>query len=201
MSTNKKNEQEEVKDLIEETQEEVSEQEKVKDQVGETAEETQEEASEQEVVEEDPVVVAEKKLAAINDKYLRLYSEFDNFRRRTAKEKLDLMKSAGQDIVLSLLPVLDDIDRALQSFETAEDIASVKEGVQLIQNKLKGNLENKGLKSMDSKGEVFDVDKHEALTNIPAPSKDLKGKVVDVIEKGYTLNDKVIRFAKVVVGN
>ncbi len=142
----------------------------------------------------------EIQLKEANDKFLRLYSEFDNFRRRTAKEKLEITKNAGAQLIKELLSVVDDFDRAIQHNESAEDAESIKKGFNLIQAKFLKILESKGLAGMDSKGEAFDVDKHEALTNIPAPSDDLKGKVVDVIEKGYTLNEKVLRFAKVVVG-
>lgn len=136
----------------------------------------------------------------LHDKYIRLFSEFDNFRKRTAKEKLDLMATAGSDIIKEMLPILDDFERAMATNEEMKDIDAIKEGFTLIHNKLIHNLTNKGLKPMESLHEEFDVNKHEALTQIPAPSEDLKGKVVDVIEKGYLLNDKVIRFAKVVVG-
>jgi len=143
----------------------------------------------------------EAEISAANDKFLRLYSEFDNFRRRTAKEKITLTKTAGQDIIKDLLPILDDFQRAIDNNNKSEDIEAVKEGFKLIQHKFSHTLETKGLKPMDSLGEVFDVDKHEALTQIPAPSKKKKGTVLDVIEPGYLLGDKVIRFAKVVVGN
>jgi molecular chaperone GrpE len=132
------------------------------------------------------------------DKFLRLYSEFDNYRRRTSKERIDLLKNASKETISEILPVIDDFERALENISTDEE--SAKEGIELIFNKLKGILSNKGLKNMDSMGQDFDPDIHEAVTQIPAPSEDLKGKVVDVIEKGYSLNDKVIRFAKVVVG-
>ncbi|WDF57013.1 nucleotide exchange factor GrpE [Mucilaginibacter sp. KACC 22063] len=152
----------------------------------------------------EPALSAEERLKAelvsANDKYLRLYAEFDNFRRRTNKERAEERLSAGKDTIAALLPVLDDFERALKAMETATDVVPVKEGVALIQNKLKHILSSKGLKEMNSKGEVFDADIHEAITNIPAPTDDLKGKVVDELEKGYFLNDKVIRFAKVVVG-
>lgn len=147
---------------------------------------------------------AEDKLKAdlteANNKYLRLYAEFDNYKRRTHKERLELLQTAGKDVIVNLLPVIDDFDRAMKSIETATDITAVKEGVVLIQNKLKGILTQQGLKEMESVGNVFDADIQEAITNIPAPSEDLKGKVVDEVEKGYYLNDKVIRFAKVIVG-
>jgi len=139
-------------------------------------------------------------LKEANDKYLRLYAEFDNFRRRTTKERVELLQTAGKEVIVSMLPVLDDFDRALKAMETATDVIPVKEGVALVQNKLKHILTAKGLKEMNTKGEPFDADVHEAITNIPA-GDELKGKVVDELEKGYLLNDKVIRFAKVVVGN
>ena len=139
-------------------------------------------------------------LGEANDKYLRLYAEFDNYKRRTSKERIELLQTAGKDVIVDLLPVLDDFERALKSMETATEVTAVRDGVALIQNKLKNILNSKGLKEMDSIGTPFDADIHEAITNIPAPSEDLKGKVVDQVEKGYYLNDKVIRFAKVVVG-
>ena len=141
-----------------------------------------------------------EELALANDKYLRLYAEFDNFRRRTTKERIDLLQTAGKEIIVSLIPVLDDFERAAKAMETSTDVNAVKEGVALIQNKLTGILTQKGLKPMESIGTAFDADVHEAITNIPAPSNDMKGKVIDEMEKGYYLNDTVIRFAKVVVG-
>ena len=140
-------------------------------------------------------------LAEANDKYVRLYAEFDNFKRRTTKERVDLLQTAGKEVIISLLPVLDDFERAMKSMETATDVSAVKEGISLVQNKLRHILTQKGLKEMESIGNSFDADLHEAITNIPAPSDDLKGKVIDEVEKGYYLNDKVIRFAKVIVGN
>jgi len=142
-----------------------------------------------------------EKLDELNDKYLRLFSEFDNFRKRTQKEKLELYKTASEDVMAALLPVLDDFERALKVSEENGVDAGHLEGVELIYNKFRKTLEQKGLECMDSQGKEFDTDFHEAITNIPAPSPDMKGKVVDVIEKGYKLNDKVIRFAKVVVGS
>jgi molecular chaperone GrpE len=139
-------------------------------------------------------------LAEANDKYLRLYAEFDNFKRRTSKERMELLQTAGKEVMISLLPVLDDFERALKAMETATEINAVKEGVALVQHKLKNILNQQGLKEMEAKGKTFDADLHEAITNIPAPSEDLKGKNIDELEKGYYLNDKVIRFAKVVVG-
>lgn len=139
-------------------------------------------------------------LAEANDKYLRLYAEFDNYKRRTNKERVELLQTAGKDVIVDLLTVLDDFERASKSMETATDVQAVKEGISLVQNKLKNILSNKGLKEMDSIGTPFDADIHEAITNIPAPSEEMKGKVIDQVEKGYYLNEKVIRFAKVVVG-
>ena len=149
-------------------------------------------------------ISAEDKLKAEaaewNNKYLRLYAEFDNFKRRTSKERLELLQIAGKDVISDLLTVLDDFERAQKSIETASDILAVKEGVTLVQNKLKSILTQKGLKEMESIGKEFDADLHEGITSISAPSPDLKGKILDELEKGYLLNDKVIRFAKVIIG-
>lgn len=142
----------------------------------------------------------EEKFTATNDKYLRLYSEFDNFRKRTMKEKADLISSANASLLKDLLPVLDDFERAIASNEKSEDVDGLKEGFLLIYNKFSTILKSKGVKHMDSKGQPFDMDVHEAVTNIPVENEEDKGKVVDVIEKGYYLNEKVIRYAKVVVG-
>ncbi len=138
----------------------------------------------------------------LNDKYLRLYSEFDNYRKRTLKERSDLLKNASEELITQLLPVLDDFERAQKALEepSNKDGESHKEGMDLVYNKLRGLLEQKGLEPIEASGSVFDVDYHDAVTNIPAPTKDLKGKIVDEIEKGYMLNGKVIRFSKVVVG-
>jgi molecular chaperone GrpE len=141
-----------------------------------------------------------EELAQANDKYLRLYAEFDNFRRRTIKEREEARKLEGKELIISLLPVLDDFERAERALETSTDVKAVKEGVALIQNKLNNVLTQKGVKPMVSIGTAFDADLHEAITNIPAPTDELKGKVLDEMEKGYTLNDTVIRFAKVIVG-
>lgn len=141
-----------------------------------------------------------KKNNELNDKYLRLYSEFENYRKRTAREKLDIIGTASADLMKNLLPVLDDFERAIKANESVEDAAALKEGFVLIHHRLESLLHQKGLKPMEAHGHAFDVDLHEALTNIQAPSDDLKGKVVDVVEKGYYLNDTVIRYAKVVVG-
>lgn len=141
-----------------------------------------------------------RQLNESNDKYTRLVAEFDNYKKRTSKERIDLIQNAGQNVIKNLLPILDDFDRALTSMATAQDIQSVKEGVELVNNKLRKTLSNEGLKEMEVIGQPFDADYHEAITTIPAPTEDLKNKVIDVVEKGYFLNEKVIRFAKVVIG-
>ena len=140
------------------------------------------------------------KYAELNDKYLRLFSEFDNFRKRTAKEKLDLTATASESVIKDILPVLDDFERALQNMEKNGNEADIQ-GVTLIFNKLKDTLKKKGLEEIEAMGVEFNTDEHEALTMIPAPEEGKKGKVLDVIQKGYKLNGKVIRFARVVVGN
>ena len=149
----------------------------------------------------DVIAEYEEKCNELNDKYLRLYSEFDNYRKRTSKERLDLLKTASQDIMVDLLPVLDDFDRALAAMNDNNAQEESVKGVELIFNKLFTLLSQKGLEPMEAQGKDFDTDYHEAITNIPAPSEDMKGKVIDVIQKGYLLNGKIIRFAKVVVGN
>jgi molecular chaperone GrpE len=154
----------------------------------------------QAVHETDPLEAAQKEVADLKDKYLRLYADFENFRRRTSKEKLELLSSAGTDMVKQILPVVDDFERAKVSFDSSTDIVALKEGVDLIYNKLYKTLESKGLKAIPAKGEAFDVELHESIAQFPAPSEELKGKVIDEIEKGYFLNDKVIRYAKVIVG-
>ncbi len=133
------------------------------------------------------------------DKYIRLFAEFDNFKKRSAKERYEQMQTAGRDVITSLLDVLDDCDRAEKQLQASED-EQLKTGVQLVFNKLRTTLQAKGLKAMDAINTAFDVEKHEAITEIPAPTEDLKGKVVDEVTKGYYLNEKIIRFAKVVVG-
>ena len=174
----------------------------VNDQVNENAEEQKEQADVQATDEkEKKIAELQSKVDELNDKYLRLYSEFDNYRKRTAKERIELIQTAGEDVFKSLLPVVDDFERAIKSTTETTDAKTIADGVQLIYNKLKNTLTQKGLEEMKSVGEVFNADVHEAITNIPAPSEEMKGKVVDEVEKGYTLNGKIIRFAKVVIGN
>ena len=151
----------------------------------------------EEVPELSEVEKLQTELYELKDKYLRLYSDFDNFRKRTAKEKLEMIQSASERVIVDIIPVIDDIERATANAPEEE----ISEGIHLIFNKLYNTLSTKGLKPMDAKGQVFNADLHEAITQFPAPTEADKGKVFDVVEKGYFLNDKVIRFAKVVVAN
>jgi len=167
-------------------------------------EESAEEISSREFGEDegiDPIQKLENEVLEEKNKYLRLYAEFENFRRRTAKERIDLIGTANANLMKEMLTILDDFERAIQSNETAEDIIAVKEGFTLLQNKLSKILESKGLKSFDSMGQIFDADIHEAIAQVPVEDKAKKGIVIDVAEKGYELNDKIIRHPKVVVGN
>lgn len=156
----------------------------------------------EEITEKDSEIAELKKqVGEINDKYVRLYSEFDNFRKRTTKEKIDILQTGGEDVFKSLLPIIDDFERAIKSNAETNDIKAVNDGVHLIYNKLKSTLTHKGLAEMKAVGEPFNADIQEAITTIPAPSNDMKGKVIEELEKGYTLNGKIIRFAKVVIGS
>ncbi|MEO0525802.1 MAG: nucleotide exchange factor GrpE [Bacteroidota bacterium] len=152
----------------------------------------------------DELTVEEKlqeELAKEKDKFLRLFAEFENYKKRTSKERMELFKTAGQEVIVSLLPVLDDFDRALKELSKSDDKEMFK-GVELIQNKFSETLKTKGLQEIKIKqGDAFDAEVHDAITQIPAPNKKLKGKVLDVVEKGFTLGDKIIRHPKVVVGN
>jgi len=141
-----------------------------------------------------------EKLAEINDKHLRLQAEFDNFRKRTMKEKAELIKSGGESVLVNILPVVDDFERALNSLKDVSDEDAGKKGTQLIYNKFSEFLKQNNIKVIEAVNQDFNVDLHEAITKIPAPDESLKGKVVDVLQKGYLLNEKVIRFAKVVIG-
>ena len=142
----------------------------------------------------------QKKYDELNDRYLRLMAEFDNYRKRTLKEKMDLTKYAEEDVIKGILPVVDNMERAIKSLESATDINAVKEGIDLIYKKFLEFLEKRGIKEIEALNKELDTDLHEAVTKFAAPSEDLKGKIIDVIEKGYYLHDKVIRYAKVVVG-
>ncbi len=167
------------------------------------AESSEQTVETQETGEEGPaeseVEKLKKEVQSLQEKYLRQVAEFDNFRKRTAREKVELMQTAGKDVILSLLPVIDDMDRAEKQMESSQD-GELKHGIHLIFQKFRNLLQAKGLKQMQVIGEDFNPDFHEAITEIPAPSPELKGKVVDELEKGYYLNDKILRFAKVVVG-
>ena len=161
---------------------------------------TNEQATEN-IIETTPEEELASDLAQEKDKFLRLFAEFENYKRRTTKERIELFSTASQDVIKSLLPIIDDFDRALS--EMAKNKASeLSKGVELIKNKLLSTLEQKGLSAIEvTNGDVFSADDHEAITQIPAPSEEMKGKIIDVIEKGYKLGDKVIRFPKVVIGN
>lgn len=152
------------------------------------------------VAQESELEQLKAELAEANDKYLRKVAEFENYKRRTAKERIELMQTAGRDVITDLLDVLDDCDRAQKQLENNTDVAAQKEGIMLVFNKLRTSLQSKGLKAMQTIHTDFDADLHEAITEIPAPAEDLTGKVIDEVIKGYYLNDKIIRHAKVVVG-
>ncbi len=153
-----------------------------------------------EVVEKSETEVLQEELQASKDKYLRLFAEFENYKKRTSKERLELFKTAGQEVIQSLLPILDDFDRALKELSKSGD-SQAHEGMSLISAKLNETLKNKGLEAMNvNAGDAFDADLHEAITQIPAPTEDMKGKIIDVVELGYTLGEKIIRYPKVVTG-
>jgi len=164
----------------------------------ETDNDTPTEEEDKEEKKEEPGI--EEKMAELQEKYMRLSAEFDNYRKRTLREKMDLQVSAREDILSNILPVVDDFERGMDSVEKATDIDAVKEGLKLIYTKFSSFLTQQGVKPIDAVGKKFDTDLHEAITKIPVESKKKKGKVVDVVEKGYTLKDKVIRYAKVVIG-
>ncbi|MEE4198970.1 MAG: nucleotide exchange factor GrpE [Bacteroidales bacterium] len=191
-----KSEQKETPKTEKEIKDKKKNQEEETDHVESKQEEIKDEATEKEVHEKSD----QEKLEEINDKYLRLAAEYDNYRRRTLKEKMELTKSAGEDILVNILPVMDDFERGLATIDKAKEVDAIKEGIHLIYNKFKEFLKQRGVKEIEASEKEFDTDLHEAVTKIPAPKDELKGKVVDVIEKGYLLNDKVIRYAKVVVG-
>ena len=150
--------------------------------------------------EKDPLTAAKEEIEALKDKYLRSVAEFDNYRKRTMKEKAELILNGGEKSISSILPIVDDFERALKNMETAEDVAAVREGVELIYNKFMTVLGQNGVKVIETKEQPLNTDFHEAIAVIPAPAEELKGKILDCVQTGYTLNDKVIRHAKVVVG-
>ena len=165
-----------------------------------TAAETQEQAGTEETEQVDELTKTQEELANMKDKYLRLSAEFDNYRKRTIKEKAELILNGGEKSISSILPIVDDFERALKNMETAEDVAAVREGVELIYNKFMTVLGQNGVKVIETKEQPLNTDFHEAIAVIPAPAEELKGKILDCVQTGYTLNDKVIRHAKVVVG-
>jgi molecular chaperone GrpE len=175
-----------------------------KDNLEELESQGQEESTESQAKEEEQPLSHEEelkfKLSEVNDKYLRLYSDFENYRKRTAKEKIELINASNRDLLATFLPVLDDFERAIASNESIEDPTALKEGFLLIYNKINNLMELEGVKPMNAIGKPFDVEYHEAITNVPAPKSSMKGKVMDVTEKGYFLKEKVLRYAKVVVG-
>jgi molecular chaperone GrpE len=184
-------------------EEKVTAQETSEEKVAETTEnkaEEKEEITEEISAEEKKIKELTDQVNTLNDKYLRLTAEYDNYRKRTLKERMELTKSAGEGLLKGLLPVVDDFDRAISHLTEASDLNAVKEGIDLIYNKFQEYLKQNGVAEIDAKEKEFDTDLHEAITKIPAPNEDMKGKVIDCIEKGYMLNDKVMRFAKVVVG-
>lgn len=200
MANEKNNIQEENKEQTKQTEpnENINEQEEVKDEKkqekseSEKTDEKQDEKSLEEKLQEE--------ITELKDKYLRLSAEYDNYRKRTLREKMELTKSANSSVLLKLLPIVDNFERGLKSVETAEDINAVKEGMILIYNHFKEMLKQNGVKEIEAVNKEFDTDLHEAVTKIPAPEEELKGKVVDVIEKGYLLNETVLRYSKVVIG-
>ncbi len=183
------------KNKTEEVNETIPDEQAVND-TGKEQEEVTTEKEEQSVEEQLQDALAKEK-----DKFLRLFAEFENYKKRTSKERMDLFKTAGQEVIVSLLPVLDDFERALKELSKSEDKEMFK-GVELINGKFRDTLKSKGMEEMDVKqGDAFDAEIHDAITQIPAPDKKLKGKIVDVVERGYKLGDKIIRHPKVVVGN
>ncbi|MGI6479823.1 MAG: nucleotide exchange factor GrpE [Salinivirgaceae bacterium] len=185
------------KEIKKEILEETVAQSKQTEQTNEIDEQETPVAEEQEVCNEE---ILKNQLDEMNDKYIRLVAEFDNYKRRTLRERIELIKSAGEDIFKDILPVIDDVERAIQNIEQSKDIEAVKTGINLIHSKFIDFLKQNGVTVIETTDNEFDLDKHEAVTKIPAPSEELKGKIVDVIKKGYMLNDKVIRYSQVVIG-
>lgn len=174
--------------------------EELKKDIKSSEETTNTEEIQEEEEQKDPIEELGKQVAEMNDKYLRLSAEFDNYRKRTLKEKMELTKTAGERILIKLLPIVDNFERALQSIDSTDDKKAIKEGIELIYSNFTEFIGQNGIKEIEAINKDFDTDIHEAITKIPAPSKAMKGKIVDCVEKGYYLNEKVIRFSKVVVG-
>lgn len=198
MAKKKKAQKEENPIVNEDIKEEVTQEEKAQE---ETSNEESEETDEKEVkVEVKIELTPEQKLNEANDKYLRLSAEFDNYRRRTLKERADLLKTASEKVIVETFTIMDDFERALSSINEENDIDTIKNGVELILNKFQDFYKKQGVSVIENEDNNFDTDIHEAITKFPAPDESLKGKVIDTIQKGYKLNDKVVRYAKVVVG-
>ena len=187
--------QEEIKDQLENETAELNASEVASDK-----KETKKERAHKKSKAEEQLEITEIELLELKDKHIRLQAEFDNYRKRTLKERMELLKTASESLLVSILPVIDDFDRAMQTLDMVEEDSHAKDGVTLIYTKFQDFLRQNGVKEIESKGQEFNTDLHEAITKIPAPSEDLKGKIVDVVQKGYYLNDKVIRFSKVVIG-
>ncbi len=200
--TTKDNKKQEKEVILEETQDNITVEEQTEDQKETGINEEQTHKKMKSKKDKNEVLLQElgEKLAEITDKHLRLQAEFDNFRKRTMKEKAELIKSGGESVLVKILPVVDDFERALILLKDLNDEDAGKKGTQLIYNKFSEFLKQSNIKEIEAINQDFNVDLHEAITKIPAPDESLKGKVVDVVQKGYTLNDKVIRFAKVVIG-
>lgn len=174
--------------------------EQVKTDTEQTTEATEEKATEEKATEEDALAALQSKYDQLNDTLLRTMAEYDNYRKRTLREKADLIKTGGESVLIGVISVLDDVERGLQAMETAQDIEAVKEGIRLIHTKMSGFMKQNGVTPIETEALPLDTDVHEAIATIPAPDEALKGKIVDCVQKGYYLHDKVIRFAKVVVG-
>ena len=187
-------------DLEKNTEESAEEKVDTQEKVTDKEEKSEKKKKNKKANSEDLLEALNLKFVELSDKHLRLQAEFDNFRKRTLKEKADLIKSGGESVLVNILPVIDDFERALESLKNVSDEDAGKQGTLLIYNKFKEFLKQNNVKEIEALNQDFDVDLHEAITKIPAPEEKLKGKVVDVIQKGYQLNDKVIRFAKVVIG-
>ncbi|BBE17047.1 heat shock protein GrpE [Aquipluma nitroreducens] len=169
-------------------------------QEGQTKKETKKDKTHKKNKVEEQLEKAEAELLELKDKHIRLQAEFDNYRKRTLKERMELLKTASESVLVGILPVIDDFDRAIQTLDQAEENSHLKDGVMLIFNKFQDFLKQNGVKEIEGKDQAFDTDLHEAITTFPAPSEELKGKIIDVVQKGYYLNDKVIRHSKVVIG-
>ncbi|MFW5889824.1 MAG: nucleotide exchange factor GrpE [Marinilabiliaceae bacterium] len=194
-----KQESKETQEQVEEPENQ-KEEETAKEDNQQKSDETSEQCEDARQDAEDEKELLKRRLEELNDKHMRLIAEYDNFRKRTLREKMELSKNAGENLLVNLLPVLDDFERARGHIDSAKDLEAVKEGIDLIYNKFQDFLKQQGVSEIETVDQVFDSELHEAVTKIPAPDEDKKGKIVDCVQKGYKLNDKVIRYPKVVVG-